>query len=239
MDLMPLALLRLLFPTLMYAPDEGAAGGTTTEEPSSNVTTPDTSDESGDEQAPADTGRVTFTAAQQAHIDQLIARTHGKAKTKAEADLKAWLEAEGMSAEQGANAQAQAAAAERDAARLEAVTARVEVAAERAALAAGVKPDRVARFLKLADLDVDALTDDGRPDTDAIATLIEQTLADVPEFKGTAAPPTAGGATGGDMGSGTGRKKTWTRADLATLSAAEYEQHRDEIDAQVAAGLVK
>lgn len=226
----------LLRPVMMFAEDGGAnaggaavPGGTTVDDPpATNGAT--TGDEGGSAEP------VTFTPAQQAKIDQLIAKAHGKAKTQAEKELKDWLDQQNLTAEQQAQAQAQQATQLAEDAKRDLLAGRVEVAAERAALKAGVRPERIDRFLKLADLtDLDNLTSDGKADPDAIAQVIEQTLADVPEFKGTTAPVTA---TGGDMSQGTTSKKTWTRAELAKLTPAEFAEHEAEIEAQIRAGKV-
>ncbi|HEX2986143.1 MAG TPA: hypothetical protein VHO71_04935 [Caproiciproducens sp.] len=57
--------------------------------------------------------------------------------------------------------------------------------AKAAAIAAGVKPDRVDYVVRLADLSkVDVDEDDG-PDTDAIKKAVDKVLKDMPEFKAT------------------------------------------------------
>lgn len=180
-------------------------------------------------------GKVEFTAEQQAHIDSLIAKATGKAKSTTEADIKKYLEQQGMDEADRLKAERDAAAAERDAARTEVLAAKVETTAERLALAAGCKPDRVTKLMRLIDLsDLDTVTADGKPDTDAIRAIVERELADTPELKGTA----AAGQSGGDH-AGAGETKTWTRDEIAKLSPEEFVKHEKEIDAAAQAGLIK
>jgi len=82
---------------------------------------------------------------------------------------------------------------------------------------------------------LDDLTADGKVDNDAVKALVESTLADVPEFKGTAASPPPGGS-GADFTGAGGAPKQWTREAIAKLSADEYEEHKEEIFAQLGAG---
>lgn len=103
------------------------------------------------------------------------------------------------------------------------------------AVAAGVKAERVAKFLKLVDLAEVEVGEDGEPDADAIKAAIDAALEDVPEFKGEAGKS---GTSGADL-SGSNTTRKWTQAEVDKLSPAEYEKHRDEIMAQVRAGTVK
>lgn len=188
---------------------------------------------SGDDGGKAKTTPVAFTPEQQAHIDALIAKQHGKAKSQAEKEFKTWLEQQAMSETDRAKAEAAAKDDEVKAARLEVMQARVETTAERLALAAGVKPDRVEKFLKLVDLkDLDKLTDDGQPDRDAIKTLIDAELADAPEFKGAAGTGDGRAKSAAEFTPNSG--KVWTRAEIAKLTPDEYEKHEDEILRQLA-----
>ena len=74
----------------------------------------------------------------------------------------------------------------------------IRAEAKVASVAAGVKPDRAAAFLRILDLEDVELGDDGEPDAKAIAAAIKSTLADFPEFKGVAGGK--GGASGGEHG---------------------------------------
>lgn len=197
----------------------------------------DEKDDKGGDDGKGKGGPVSFTPEQQAHIDSLIAKQHGKAKATAEKEFKAWLDQQAMGETERAKAESAAKDKLVEEAKLEALTTKVETAAERAALAAGVKPERVAKFMRLVDLkDLDKVTDDGKPDADAIKALVEKELEDAPEFKG--------GAGTGDDGKGKGGKsggeftpnggKVWTRAEISKMSPEEYEKHEDEILKQLA-----
>jgi hypothetical protein len=213
---------------------------TTPTDPKTDPTTDPTPDPAGStdpapdpKPAGGEPAKVTMT---QAELDALIGRAHGKAKTQAEKELKAFLEAEGLSETEKLKAAATQADERVAAAQREVLVTKIETAAERAALAAGVKPERVERFMRLVDLDPDDVTDDGKPDPDAIRKAIDKVLGEVPEFKGEPAPT---GAAGGEHTGGGG--KQWTRSEIAELAKnpAEFAKHEAEIDAQVKAGTVK
>lgn len=215
----------------------GGAGDTGTGDDTGQGGTGDTGDQSGDTGSAGDTGDVAFTPAQQAHIDKLIGKAKGTAKTAAEKELKTWLEQQSMTESDRLKAEKAQLEQEREAARAEILTTKIETAAERAAIAAGVKPDRVDRFLRLVDLtDRDELTADGKPDGDAITAAVAKALADVPEFKGEPAKPS--GSSGSDGMNGNGDRKTWTRDEIAKMSVADFEKHEDEINAALAGGRV-
>lgn len=193
--------------------------------------------ENGGEGTPP-AGKVTFTPEQQAHIDDLIRKNTGKSKAAAEKEFKAWLDQQAMSETDRLKAEKEAADKLVSEARAEALAARVETTAERLALAAGCKPERVSKLLRLIDLTSDDLaTEDGKPDTDAIKALVEKELADTPELKGSAGPTT--GASGADDMGGAGGGKVWTREEVAKLSVEEFEKHEAEIMKQLQSAGVK
>ena len=169
---------------------------------------------------------VTMT---QADLDALIAKRLDRERKKWDTDAQAASErakldeVDRLKAEKADSDNAVAEA------KREALSIRVETTAERLALKAGVKPDRVERFLRNVDLsDLDELTEDGKPNQAALTKLIGDTLADVPEFRG----QTAAGASGAEVG-GDPAKKVWTRAEIAKLSADDYAKHETEILAQL------
>lgn len=183
-------------------------------------------------------GTVTMT---QTELDAMINKAHGKAKSQSEADFKKWLDAQAMTEKDRAKVEKEAAEKERDDAKAEAAQSRVDIAAERTALRAKVDPDRVDRFMRLLDTSADDLkTADGKPDQAAIDKAVAKTLEDFPEFLGAGdgKPTKKGGSSGGDHNGGNGGK-TWTRAEIAKLTPAEYEKNQAEIDAQLKEGLIK
>ncbi len=146
---------------------------------------------------PADEPKVSMS---QAELDKLITREKDKARRQA-ADEAAQA-AERAKLDDVARLEAEKADAEKAAADALAKANGILVKAEAkgAALAAQVKPDRVDAFLRtvdLADVEVDA---DGTVDAKALATIIDDGLKALPEFK--AAPP-APGSGGGDFAGGT------------------------------------
>lgn len=178
-------------------------------------------------------GAPQFTAEQQAAINAEVARQIGGAVApkvaaaiaKHNADLKALADAENQTAEQKAQAAADAARREADERIAAADKTLVTAAAQIAALTAGANPARVAALLKLADLTSVEVTD-GTPDAAAIKTAIDAALKDFPEFK--AAAPT-GGASGGDLNGGGGT--TVTQAEFDKMTYADrvklHQSHPD------------
>lgn len=215
---MPLRLFRLLAVNLsglvMLAPETGGGTGGTAGDPPA----PAGSEGSGGGQAPhgapaATPPTPTLTPDQQAAVNAEVARQLGaavapkidaattKARAQWEADLKAMADAETQTAEQKAQAAADAAKAEAATAIAQANATLVSAAAQVAAVAAGAKADRITALLKLADLS-EVTVKDGTPDADAVKTAITKALTEYPEFKTGATPPPAG-TSGGDMGGST------------------------------------
>lgn len=132
----------------------------------------------------------------QAQVDAIVEKRLGKAK-------KSWEKEQADAAEKAKMTEAdklkaEKAEAEQDAAdKATAADARViRSEAKVAAVAAGVRPDRAAAFLRVIDLDGIEIGDDGEPDAAAIKAAIETTLKDFPEFKGTL----KAGASGSEHG---------------------------------------
>ncbi|AUI56791.1 hypothetical protein [Amycolatopsis sp. BJA-103] len=100
--------------------------------------------------------------------------------------------------------------------------------AEALAQAAGIKPERIATFIGLANL-TGALQGVDQNDAAAVKTAIKTAIdakaAEFPEWKTTTAAP----ASGGDRSAAAGGKKTYTRADLASMSDNELADNADEI----------
>lgn len=219
-------------PRFLYAEDDGTGSGATSGPKGDPPKDPDPKGS-----PPADPPKGDEPKLTQAEVDTMFDREFGKRKAKWEKELTDYAEREGQTEVDRLKAEL----ADRDkalSAKDEAVlTTKVETRAERLATIAGVKPERVDRFLRLVDLsDLDALATDGKPDDDAITKVIGATLEDVPEFKGAGSGKPSSG--GGDFGGAGGAPKQWTRADLAKLSTAEFVEHEDEIMEQMRAGSI-
>lgn len=192
--------------------------------------TPGAGDGAGSESG---SGAPSFTAEQQAQINAEVARQIGGAVApkvaaaiaKHNADLKALADAENQTAEQKAQAAADAARREADERIAAADKTLVTAAAQIAALNAGANPARVTALLKLADLTSVEVTD-GTPDAAAIKTAIDAALKDFPEFKAAAQ---TGGASGGDLNSG--GATTVTQAEFDKMTYADrvklHQSHPD------------
>lgn len=232
MSPMPLTSFSPWSPTVLFDPNTTT---TTTIEPGATTTVdPDEANAgTATEQATADEPKFT-----QADMDAAITKRLARDRAKLEADLKTLKER----SELDEVARLKAELADRDTALSakdrDVLAAKVGTAAERAAVTAGVKADRLERFMAIASIDdLDALTADGKPDTAAITALINKTLADWPEFKGGKATTTTG--TDLSENGGPGGTKVWTRAEVDKMSVEEFAKHEDEITTQMRAGLIK
>lgn len=220
----------------LFAPDDGSGAGSNPP-PANDGDPPEDPPKANDgaendaEGSGGDEPRFT-----QAQVDALIDKRIGRERSKLERDLKAMAERDGMDEAERLKAEkvdAEKAAAD---ARREVLVERVTTRAARSALTAGVKADRVDRFMRLVDLsDLEALTADGKPDDDAITKAVADTLADVPEFAAKASQPPTGGA---DFDGSSGSGKQWTRAEIEKLTPAEFEKHEAEITEQMRAGSI-
>lgn len=229
------------FANVFAIEDDGAGtGGSGTPPPHGNATGSANSDDGADtgdsDGNDAAVNGKTFT---QAEVDALIDKRIARERTKFESDLKTMKDRADMDEVARLKAELKdrdEALKAKDAA---ALTGRVETRAERLAMAAGVNPKRVDRFMRLLDLtDLDTLATDGKPDDDAIKALIDAELDATPEFKG-ASSGNSGTPTGADFTGSGGTPKVWTREAIDKLTPEEFEKHEAEITAQLRAGKIK
>lgn len=230
------------FANVFAIEDDGVGtGGDGTTPPHGNATgstTTDDGDGAGDNND-GDSGGSNGKTFTQAEVDALIDKRIARERSKLESDLKTMKDRSDMDEVDRLKAEL----ADRDKA-LEAkdaanLSGRVETRAERLAIAAGVNPKRVDRFMRLLDLtDLDSLATDGKPDDDAIKALVDAELDATPEFKGAASGATST-PTGADFTGAGGTPKVWTREAIDKLSVEEFEKHEAEITAQMRAGKVK
>lgn len=170
----------------------------------------------------------------QAEIDAIVEKRLGQAKKAWEKDAKTAADREKMDevdrlkAEKEDSDKAAAAVTERANQRL------VQADAKVAAVSEGANPKRVDALLKLVDLSNVTVDDDGTVDSTAVAAAIKAGLEEFPEFK--AGDGKGAGRSGGNFNGGDG--KTWTRDEISKLSDDEFDKHKDEIQAAVAAGKV-
>ncbi len=162
----------------------------------------------------------------QAELGRRIAAERAKAKRGAEKDFKDWLDKQAMSEADRAKAEKEASDKAAETARFEALVDKIETRAERYAIAHGVDPKRVEKFLRVVgEIDVDDLSDDGKPDNDAIEAMIKAQVADNPEFK--AAANGKAGASGGEFNGDNGPEQL-TREQLKGMSPQEIVKAKKE-----------
>lgn len=97
----------------------------------------------------------------------------------------------------------------------------------------GVKPERIAAALKLADLSAVAVGDDGEPDAAAVKAAIEKVLADVPELKAAAGGSTTSTANPA-RGAG-GIANPWARETLNLTEQGRIARENPTLAAQLRA----
>jgi hypothetical protein len=169
-----------------------------------------------------------LTPEQQAIVDAQVTKQVGAAMAKKiEAERKKW-EADAKTAaerekmEETERLKAEKADADKavETAKREVLTTRVEVTAERLALKADVDPDRVTRFIQLANIDdkIDDLVADDKPDDKAVGKLIDATLKEWPEFK--KANGKGSGRSGGEFNGNNGDTKPATLEDAVSARYA-------------------
>lgn len=107
---------------------------------------------------------------------------------------------------------------------------RTEVATTKA-MELGVKPERVARLLRLVDMD--SITTDGKIDEEALVEEMQRTLEEFPEFKQVKIEAKAG-TDFNDAGK-TGAKPTLTMDMIKRMSASEIAERIDEVRAVMSA----
>lgn len=163
-----------------------------------------------------------LTPEQQAIVDAQVTKQVGAAMAKKlEAERKKWEteasekakraqmdEAERLKAEKADAEKAANDAVAKANARLVLADAKV------AAVTAGVKADRVDKFLRLVELDDINVDDDGTIDTKAIEKAVKATLDDLPEFKATGSGRS--GSSGGEFGGNNGGTKPANLEDAVT-----------------------
>lgn len=174
----------------------------------------------------------------QADLDALVERRLGKAKRKWDDEAKTY--ADRVKMDEAERAKAERADAEKVSAEKVkgANTRMIKAEAKSAALAAGVKADRLSRFLRNVDLDNVDVDDDGNLDEKAVADAVKAALADVPEFAATGNGNGAGKGASAEF-NGNGNTRKFTKDDIAKMSVDEFEKNEKEIMAQMRAGAVK
>jgi hypothetical protein len=172
------------------------------------------SDDGGEgNEPPTKTESKTFT---QEDVDALIGKRLAQERRQWEADAKQAAEREKMDEAERLKAEkadAEKAAADRVAAANQTL---VKADAKVAAIAAGVKAERIDAFLRHVDTADIAVDDDGSVDGAAVKAAVDKALADVPEFK--AAPGTPGRSGGELDGGGTDKPSTLADAINARLA---------------------
>lgn len=178
--------------------------------------------------------KVTFTEAQQAHIDQLIGQKVASERTKAEqkaaeaaetAAAKAKMTADEL-AEVERKEQSERAAAREAAANEKIISLEVKDAAREA----GVPAKKLQRFLKLVDTKAITIDSEGNPSASEIKAAVSEILADMPEFK--AADNQKG--PGGDFNGG-GTAPTYTEQQIKAMTPQEVAANYDEVMKSLAA----
>ena len=219
--------------------------GTTTDDTQGTQNEQTVPPEGGEPQGAAqggndDSGKVEFTPEQQAAIDRIVAervkRAEGIAAKRAQQEAEEAARRSKMDETERLKAEKADAEKRAEEAMTQATKVLVNAEARIAAAAAGAKPERLNRILRLLDLD-DVTAEDGKVDTEAISAAVKALKAEVPELFGPAPPPAR---SGGDMSGSGGDKRTWTRAQIAELAKdpKKYAEHREEINAAMRDGRI-
>lgn len=216
---------RLVFAGLagmiLLSPDDGGGAGTdggqSTDANGSGAGTGAASDAgTGAEGAGKGETKPVQVSMTQAELDAMFDKRIGQARKSWEKELGDAAAAANLTKEEQLAAERDAAIKAGDDKITQANQILVNAEARLAAVTAGVKPERAAALLKLADLtDVDV--DNGTVDAKSLKAAIDKAIAEYPEFKAGAAP---GGASGGDMNSGGQTSEPKTLEDAITAKLA-------------------
>jgi hypothetical protein len=186
-------------------------------------------------EARQDVGKTTFTPEQQAHIDELVAERVKRAEKNARQAALKEAETERQRAEMDELERVKAEKEEADRRVVEAQAERdrvlVDAEAKVAILAAGVPAERLAKALRLLDLD-GVEVEGGRIDTASVRRAVEALKSEIPELFAVPGPA----RSGGDFTVAGEGKRSFTAAEVKAMSAAEYASHRDEIMAAMREG---
>lgn len=224
---------------ILFRPDDpaaGAAGGG--DPPSGDPAAPAKGDPPKDPPAPPP--KIEFTPEQQAHIDALVTERVKRAEKAAEkkATQQADEAARRAQMDESERLKAEKQDAEKRASDAEAAAnARVVKAeAKLAAVAAGIKPERVEAALRMLDISTISVSDDGEPDAAAIALALQNLKKEIPELFG----DSTGGAqrSGGDFGGGGAQKRIYTEAEIKAMSSEDFGKVQDDVMAAMREGRV-
>jgi hypothetical protein len=178
-----------------------------------NATSSDeTSDGNGGESG---TNPQTGKPQTQDEIDKIVEKRLARARKQWEQEAEEAAKKSAMSAEEKLKADLDAAKKQSEDAISQANQRAIRAEAKAQATDLGIKADRIAYALKLADLSDVEVGDDGEPDSAAIKAALEAVLADLPELKGAAT--NVGGNGSNPPGAGNAGK-----IDLTKLSPEEF-----------------
>jgi len=182
-----------------------------------------------------DASKAMFTPEQQTQIDELVAERVKRAEKNARQAALKEAETERQRAEMDELERVKAEKEEADRRVVEAQAERdrvlVDAEAKVAILAAGVPGERLAKALRLLDLD-GVEVEDGRIDTTSVRRAVEALKAEIPELFAVPGPA----RSGGDFSKAGEGRRSFTAAEVKAMSAAEYTSHRDEIMAAMREG---
>lgn len=217
----------LWFDLQLFAADDSGAGSSDAGGDDNGGTTGNGGHQNAGE-PPTDGGK-TFT---QEDLDRLIQQRLQRERKKWEQQLEeerkkaAMTEAERLKAEkEEAERRAQEAQASANQ-RLINAEARVQ------AVTLGIRPERVAYALKLADLSAVDVDDSGNPDEAAIKAALEAVLKDLPELKGAPAPQ---GPSGADFNgvSSAADKNPWSKEHFNLTEQGRILKENPELAARL------
>ena len=156
---------------------------------------------------------ITFSAEQQAHIDKLVADRLARAEKATRKKIEDEFTTKAKEAEMTEAEKLKAAkdAAEKEKSDILSKANQRAVTSEAKVIASdlGVKADKLAFVMKLADLTDISVDDSGEPDAKAIRAALEAVKASVPELFGQGGT----GKSGGDF-TGGNPSKPLTQADI-------------------------
>lgn len=224
------------FAPMMNADTGGGAGSSAGEPGAGTGDNPDGAGGTGDDKDQdkgSEPEKLTFTEAQQAHIDKLIGQKAAEFRSKAEADAAEKIRLAEERAKMTAEEKAEADRKDREKAIAERETAAnnriINLELKAAASGAGVPAKKLERFLKVVSREEIEVDENGSVDQTKVAAAIREVLDEMPEFKGSGQQQGPGGDFNGQSGS-----VKYTPAQIAEMTPAEISKDWDEIQKSMA-----
>lgn len=182
----------------------------------------------GDSGDAGKSGGKTFT---QDELDAILAKRLARERKAWEQQIEEERKKQQMSVEERLKAEKEEAEKRAQAAQEAANQRLIHAEARVQAVTLGIKPERIAYALKLADLSGVEVDEQGNPDAAAIKSALEAVLNDLPELKGTVVPGKSGSEFQG--GGGSVDRNPWSKEHFNLTEQGRLMRENPQLAAQL------